>query len=60
LQQILTHGFLKCIKVGLQRFLIYAIEMLVGALWKQSKLLTHYSGGWGPFESRVLAHYSCY
>jgi len=32
-------------------YLAYISEMLVGTLWKQS--ITHCSGGWGPFESRV-------
>ena len=40
--------FLKNIEVGLKRFFIYALEMLAGALSKQSKLLTHCSGDWGP------------
>jgi len=40
--------FSEGIEVGLKRFLIYTLEMLVRALWKQSKLLKQYRGHWGP------------
>jgi len=56
----------------LKLFLINTLEMLVGPF--ESRLLTHYSGGWAPlkarylhfkvsigcpFESRVLTYYTC-
>ena len=41
-------NILKGIEVGLNRFLILTLEMLVGVLWNQNKLLTHYKGVWGP------------
>jgi len=56
----------------LKLFLIYTLEILVGAL--ESRVLPYDSGGWGPFENieylhnpvrgpfenRVLTHYSYY
>jgi len=75
LEQILTSRLFKRHWSWLKRFLIFILVMRNGALWKQSKLLTHYSGGWGPlwkqstytvqlllglFESKLLTHYSCY
>jgi len=36
----------------LKRFLINKLEMLVGALWKQNKLLTHCCGSWKPLENQ--------
>ena len=53
----------------------YTLQLLLGALWKLSRLTAHCSCCWGPlwklstyplqlllelFGSRVLAHYSCY
>jgi len=50
---------LKGTETGLKRFLIYTLEMLVRALWRQSKLLTHCGGSLGLFWSRVPTHCSC-
>jgi len=36
LEQISTHSLFEGIEVGLKLFLIYTLEMLVGALWNQS------------------------
>jgi len=33
--------------------------MLLEALQKQKRVLTHYSPCWGPFGSRVLTHCNC-
>jgi len=52
-EQILTHSLLTGIEVGLKLFFIYTLEMLVGGP-SESRVLTHYSGCWSPFESREL------
>jgi len=56
LEEILTYNLLG-IEVGLKLFFICSLEMVVGPLWKESSLLTHYSCCWCPLWQ--LAHYSC-
>jgi len=44
-------------EVGLKLFFICSLEMVVGPLWKEISLLTHYSYCWWPLWQ--LAHYNC-
>jgi len=72
LEQILTHSLLKGIEIHLKLFVIYTLEILVGALLKRSnitlqlllwlfetKVLTHYNCCWGPIESKVPINHIC-
>jgi len=46
------------IEVGLKLFLICSLEVVVGLLWKDGTY-TYTIAVWVPFESILLAHYSC-
>jgi len=56
LEEILTHNLLD-IEVGLKLFFICSLEMVVGSLWKEGSLLTHYNCCWGALWQ--LAYYNC-
>jgi len=38
---------------------VYTLQLLLGALWKQSKALIHYNCCWAPLKARYFTHYSC-
>ena len=48
LEQILTHSPFERYWSSFEAFPYLHIRDASRALWKQSKLLRHYSGGWGP------------